>query len=106
YANVVPSAGPLLDQAGHEHERLHGGIVFRLGIGDAELARAGKRKRRQGCDADGHRFAKIRSRNEGHDPCRLKQAGGEYSPPPQALNPLSPPAAPGPAPPTVTATFT
>ncbi len=95
HANVVASAGPLLDEAGHEHERSHGGIVFRLGIGDAELARAGKRKRRQGCDADGHRFAKIRSRNEGHDPCRLKQAGGEYSHRPKAVNRLSPSVAGG-----------
>jgi hypothetical protein len=64
HANVVASAGPLLDHAGHEHERLHGGIVFRLGIGDAELARAGERKPRQDRDVDGHRLAEIRSRNE------------------------------------------
>ena len=37
--NAMASAGPLLDQAGHEHQRLHGRIVLGLGIGDAEFTR-------------------------------------------------------------------
>src|SRR6516162_567014 len=92
HANVVAPAGPLLDEAGHEHERLHGGIVFRLGIGNAELARAGERKPRQDRDADGHRLAKIHSRNEGHDPCPLKR-GREYSHRPKPVNRPAPSAA-------------
>src|SRR5262249_13325231 len=89
---VVASAGALIDQAGHEHERLYVGIVLRLGTGDANPASAGERKRRPGCGTDSHRFAKIRSRNEGHDPCPLK-AGAEYSHRPKAVNRSSPSAA-------------
>ncbi len=42
-ADAMAAAGPLFDQAGHEHQRLHGRIVFRLGIGDAEFARGRRR---------------------------------------------------------------
>jgi len=38
---VVTARGPLLDHTGHELQSQHGRIVFRLGIGDAELTRAG-----------------------------------------------------------------
>ena len=57
-----------------------------------ELARAGERQPRQDRDADGHRFAEIRPRNEGHDPCPLKR-GREYSHRPKAVNRPSPSAA-------------
>jgi hypothetical protein len=43
HANVVAAGGPLLDDAGHELQGLDGGIVLRLGVGDAELARLGRR---------------------------------------------------------------
>ena len=77
HPNAVASAAALLDHASHEHERLHRGIVLRLGVGDAELARAGKGRRRRHRDADGHRLAQIHSQIEGHSPCRLKQTNGD-----------------------------
>jgi hypothetical protein len=43
YANAVTAGGPLLDDARHELQGLDGGIVLRLGVGDAELARLGDR---------------------------------------------------------------
>ena len=53
HPNAVASTAALLDDASHEHERLHGGIVLRLGVGDAELARARRARRRQERNADG-----------------------------------------------------
>ena len=53
HANAVATRGALLDQAGPEHERLHGRIIFRLGIGDAEFAPGCERRCRQ--DGEAHR---------------------------------------------------
>ena len=47
HADAVAAGGSLLHHAGHELQRQHGGIIFRLGIGDAELARAGGAERNQ-----------------------------------------------------------
>jgi hypothetical protein len=58
-ANVVAGAGSLLDLTGHEQQRLHGRVVFRLGIGDTEFARIGGGNGDGGNNANGRGPAEI-----------------------------------------------
>ena len=90
HADCVPSAGALLDQRAMKLSACTVGVIFRLGIGGAELARRRRGgKRRRGGRQDRRRLEEIRVRNEGHDPVSVvKQPapGRQYSVPLKAVN--------------------
>jgi hypothetical protein len=67
-ADAVAPAGALLDLAGHALERLHGRVVFRLGVGDPKLAPLGGRNGDNCGDQQAGQSAEILVRNEGHEP--------------------------------------